>query len=227
MIWDKVPPHLLDEINKNCSLISKSFMNISNFFSQIYRLPPNKKFEKKREDLPKENFHYRKTPEKIQNGLTKRESTLQKTDKGKYSPYESQDSVKPDANITINYQRTKRLRNPYTIKKNSKVLKGIGFGRIISVHCYDKDVKTRGYKIHIKYYKSNFLIGPFKDYAFACNLNKTIQEELKLLHCTKTNYKEKVQYEMERIKNQIYKEIQPLSLTPIYPNTIEEEKRDN
>ena len=32
---------------------------------------------------------------------------------------------------------------------------------------------------------------------------------------------------MERIKNQIYKEIQPLSLTPIYPNTIEEEKRDN
>lgn len=232
MICDKVPSELLEEINKNCALISKSFMNISNFFSQMYKLPPNEKLAEKKGDILKENFHYRKSPGHFHNKISENDLPSEKGDKGDNYPYESEVIIKTDPNITINHQRTKRLRNPYTIKKNSTVLKGIGFGRIISVHCYDKDVKTRGYKIHIKYYKSNFLIGPFKDYEFACNLNNTIQEELKLLHCTKTNYKEKVHFEMERIKEQIYKEVQPLSLTPIYQsqiysNTIQEPKKDN
>lgn len=231
MIWDKVPPQLLDEINKNCALITKSFMNISKLFSQIYILPPHEKFEKK-DDIIKGDFHYQKSPVNCQKRIRENGLPSEKDDKGEGTPYEPEDIVKYEPNITINFQRTKRLRNPYSIKKNETILKGIGFGRVISVHCYDKDVKTQGYKIHIKYYKSNFLIGPFKDYSFACSLNNTIQEELKLLHCSKTNYREKVQKEMERIKEQIYKEVQPLSLTPIYQtqicsNTIQEQNKDN
>ena len=108
----------------------------------------------------------------------------------------------------------KRLHIPRGMKEYSKILKGIGFGRIISVHCYEEEEKVTGYKIHLRYYKSNYTIGPFKDYDFTCKLNKTIQEELKMLGCTKANYRDKVNAKIEEIKEKVYKEFKPLQTHP-------------
>ena len=98
----------------------------------------------------------------------------------------------PSNTELLSHKRVKRLHIPRGMKEYSKILKGIGFGRIISVHCYEEEEKVTGYKIHLRYYKSNYTIGPFKDYDFTCKLNKTIQEELKMLGCTKANYRDKV-----------------------------------
>ena len=108
----------------------------------------------------------------------------------------------PSNTELLSHKRVKRLHIPRGMKEYSKILKGIGFGRIISVHCYEEEEKVTGYKIHLRYYKSNYTIGPFKDYDFTCKLNKTIQEELKMLGCTKANYRDKVNAKIEEIKYQ-------------------------
>ena len=120
----------------------------------------------------------------------------------------------PSNTELLSHKRVKRLHIPRGMKEYSKILKGIGFGRIISVHCYEEEEKVTGYKIHLRYYKSNYTIGPFKDYDFTCKLNKTIQEELKMLGCTKANYRDKVNAKIEEIKGKVYKEFKPLQTHP-------------
>ena len=98
-------------------------------------------------------------------------------------------------------------KRPY----NKNPLKGIGYGRILKLNCYENGKPIIGYKIQIKFYKSNYSLGPFSDELFALNLKNKLVDEFAELKCCKDNYEDKAKKAISEIEKVIYKEHNKLS----------------
>ena len=115
--------------------------------------------------------------------------------------------------------KIKRRRN----KKNTKIqnlpkrsynknpLKGIGYGRILKLNCFDNGKPIIGYKIQIKFYKSNYSLGPFSDELFSLNLKNKLVEEFSNLKCNQDNYEDKARKAISELETIIYKQHKKLS----------------
>ena len=127
------------------------------------------------------------------------------------STHEPSISYNKPAQISYN-TNTSSIKLTNTKRKRTSHSQNPASSRIMTVNCKEKNKRTKGYTLIITYYKLTLILGPYKNFDFVNNMNKTIQEELSKIKCTKFNYKPIVSKCFNEIKKVLYKEFPILNL---------------
>ena len=129
--------------------------------------------------------------------------------------YEPSFSYNISAQISCNTS-TSSITLTNTKRKRTSHSQNPASSRIMTVNCKEKNKRTKGYTLIITYYKLTLTLGPYKNFDFVNNMNKTIQEELSKIKCTKFNYKPIIQKCFDEITKVMYKEFHVLNIDDKY-----------
>ena len=119
--------------------------------------------------------------------------------------------------VQISYNtNTSSIKLTNTKRKRTSDCQPPTLSKIITVNCKEKTKRTKGYTLIITYYKLTLILGPYKNFDFVNNMNKTIQEELSKIKCTKFNYRPIIQKCFDEITKVMYKEFPVLNIDDKY-----------